>query len=473
MRTWSTNVGIALRSGDRIELRVVDLSLARALFEGIPAARLLARLRLASDERDLATAPQKKSVTSSWDVLLARLLGDAHGASERLKPAIAKHARAAFDEGPLVIEETCVAPLFFALASSADLDASPSEIFGTSPIGEVHERDVARACAAFEPRVTSGADMRAVLFEACVRMTTRAIAGPWAAERVQETFEVLAESELHASLRSSSAALFPLSWNGDITERDRRMVLLERAELDALVAKDPRELASALVRSERDPRVSASHADTLLADLATLLRRKGELVFALRPADPRDDDAPAPSIRPSWMPTDWSSPDASSALADAIEHGATTLPRLRGLVARGGEPALDAIGAEMLRVTSHPFASGAFADILARSGRPRDVIRLVTYFAVAPDPAGAARALSSCNAPELASVLRAWLEAMLPSDGGVAPFGENPDTSSTARLTACVTSLKPYPKLYGAVRTLMSRVSDAPPPNSSDGPAAM
>ena len=160
-----------------------------------------------------------------------------------------------------------------------------------------------------------------------------------------------------------------------------------------------------------------------------------------------------PSIRPSWAPTDWSSLEASSALADAVERGATTIPRLRGLVARGGEPALDAIGAEMLRVAAHPFASSVLAELLARSGRPRDVIRLVTYFAIAPEPTAAARALSACGAPELPSVLRAWLEAMLPSDGGVAPFGENPETSSAARLTACVASLSPYPRLYGAVRS--------------------
>jgi hypothetical protein len=473
MRTWSTDVGMTLRSGDRIELRIVDLSLARALFEGTPAARLLARMRLASDERDLAASPLRKSATSSWDALLARLLGNAAQAAERVKRAIAKHARAAFDEGPLAIDETCVAPLVFALSASADPDASPAEVFGSEARGEIEEPVIARACAAFEPRVASGVDMRAVLFEACVRLTTRALAGPWPANRVRETFEDLAASELHASLRGSSAALFPLAWNAEVPDVDRRMALLERAELDALVAKDPRELASALVRSEREPRVHTSHSDTLLADLTTLLQRKGELVFAVRPVDPPDDDAPAPSIRPSWAPADWSSLEASSALADAVERGATTLPRLRGLVARGGEPALDTIGAEMLRVAAHPFASGAFAEILARSGRPRDVIRLVTYFAIAPDPSAAARALSSCNAAELPSVLRAWLEAMLPSDGALAPFGENPETSSAARLTACVTSLKPYPKLYGAVRALMSRVSEAPPPNSSDGPAAM
>jgi hypothetical protein len=124
-------------------------------------------------------------------------------------------------------------------------------------------------------------------------------------------------------------------------------------------------------------------------------------------------------------------------------------------------------------VASHPFASGAFAELLARSGRPRDVMRLVTYFAVAPDPTVAARALNACGATELPSVLRAWLEAMLPSDGGQAPHGDNPDTSAAARLNACVIALKPYPRLYGAARPLLARVSEPPPPTSSEEPDAL
>ncbi len=488
MRTWATDVGITVRPGDGVELRVVDLSQARAFFEGTPAARLLARMRLASDERDLAESALRRSATSSWDALLARLLGGSAVASERVKRAVAKHARAAFDEGPLTIDEAGAAALVLTVAVSADADASPSEAIGgadaepgTSPRGEIEEPAVVRACAAFEPRAASGADLRAVVFEACVRSSTRAMAGPWPAERVRAAFREIAASELGLALRPSSAALFPLAWSADVAPADRRMVLLERAELDAIVARDPRELASALVRSglhasggEAAPesRAPDSHADTLLADLTTLLSRPGELVLSLRGPEPASDDAPAPSIRPSWMPADWTSPEASSALADAVERGGTTLPRLRGLVARGGEPALDAIGAEMLRVAAHPFASAAFAEILARSGRPRDVMRLVTYFAIATDPAPAARALAACAAPELPSVLRAWLEAMLPQDGGFAPPGENPETSSAARLTACVASLAPYPRLFGAVRTLMSRVSEAPPPNSSDGPSA-
>ena len=471
MRTWGSDVGLTLRAGDQLELRVIDLSLSRAFYEGIPAARLLARMRVRSDERDLDAAPLRKTATSSWDALLARLTGGAPETGERVKRAIARHTRAAFDEGALPIDESCVASLVFALAVSDDPDASPSEAFGAVPSGGGDDRVIARSCGTFEPRLGAhSADKRAVLFEACARLATRAAAGPWPAERVRDALRELAASELGAKLRRSNAALFPIAFDAEIAQGDRRMALLERVELDALVAKDPRELASAIARSERSHPGHPTHVDTLLADLTTLLERPGELVIAVRGPEV-DEEMPIPSIRPSWAPTDWSSAEGASALADAVERGATTIPRLRGLVSRGGEPALDAIGAEMLRVATHPFASATFAELLARSGRPRDVIRLVTYFAIAPDPADAARALSACNSPELPSVLRAWLEAMLPSDGGVAPFGENPETSSTARLTACVTSLAPYPRLYGAVRPLLARVTEAPP-HSSDGPAA-
>jgi hypothetical protein len=477
MRTWGSDVGVTPRPADRLELRVVDLSLARALFEGIPTARLLARMRLASDERDLDATPQRKN--SSWDALLARMAGAVPAAAERVKRAIARHTRAASDEGPLPVDETCAAALVYVLAVSTDPDASPSEVVCARPRGDGGQPNLARTCGRIEPRLASPAsDRRAIAFEACVRLATRAQAGPWPAERVREALDELAGSDLKTRLRRSAAALYPLGFDGEIQAIDRRMALLDRADLDALVAKDPRELASAIARGDRDHRElkrRETHADAFVADLTTLLRRTGELVLVVDVPEAQDDvtptPTPIPSVRPSWLPYDWSSPDAISALADALERGATTVPRLRGLVARGGEPALDALGAEMLRIAAHPFASGAFAEVLAKSGRPRDIIRLVTYFAVAPDPSLAARVLSACHAPELPSVLRAWLEAMLPADGALAPHGENPDTSSAARLTACVAALAPYPKLYAAVRPLLARVSEPPPPVSSDGPS--
>jgi hypothetical protein len=132
------------------------------------------------------------------------------------------------------------------------------------------------------------------------------------------------------------------------------------------------------------------------------------------------------------------------------------------VVAGGGRSAGGGVRAR-IDDAAYPFASAAFAELLARSGRARDVVRLVTYFAVAPDPELAARALSTCQAPELPTVLRSLLEAMLPTDGEPALLGEDPQTSSAARLTACVSSLAPYPHLYRAVRPLLARVSDPPP----------
>jgi hypothetical protein len=204
------------------------------------------------------------------------------------------------------------------------------------------------------------------------------------------------------------------------------------------------------------------------------LSHPGVLVLGVPPMEPPlEDDLPlnlrVSVSQPSWLPFDWSSPEsAAEAFAGALDRGALTLPRFRAHVMSGGEPALDAIGAEMLHVKSHPFASACFAEILARSGRPRDVMRLVTYFAIAPDPAPAARALAACTAPELPRVLSAWLEAMLPQNGEQAVLADDDvDHSSAARLTACVASLAPYPNLYRAVRPLLSRVSDAPPPPSN------
>src|SRR5262249_2686913 len=136
---------------------------------------------------------------------------------------------------------------------------------------------------------------------------------------------------------------------------------------------------------------------TLDADLAPLDGSPGALVLVASAV------RRAPSVRPramhsdrpaSWFPLSWNSADSVLALAQALETGATTLPRVRAVVQRGGEPALDAVGAEMLRFQDHPFASAAFAELLAHTGRPRDIMRLVTYFAVAPDPAPVARALS-------------------------------------------------------------------------------
>jgi hypothetical protein len=477
----STDIGEGLRNTDRVEWIVADVSLARAMFAGVPIARLLARTRLASDEEDLASAPLGAEPYSHWDALMHTLFEKSSADLERVKRQVARQARAASDEGPLHASAGVVAVLAYACASSRDSDASMAET--VSPKGDAArsaepsrvDPQVLRAVAAFEPRLLSRShDARAALFEACVRLAAQATAGPWSTERVAEASRQLSASEVKLGLLArSDEALYPRDLDTEIPASDRRMQRVARAGLDALVARDPRELAAIVARTTATGAEDA-HLDSLLADLSRLLSRTGALVLAAPMLDPTSEgetlglvgpeSSPESSHRtPSWVPMSWTA-DASAALADAFERGATTQPRIRAAVARGGEPALDAIGAEMLRVGAHPFASAAFAEILARSGRTRDIARLVTYFAIAPDPTPASRALSQCASPELPGMLTAWLEAMLPHDGAQAPDGADPLTSSAARLRSCIASLAPYPHLYHAVRPLLSRVSVAPPP---------
>jgi hypothetical protein len=462
------DLGIDVRKDDLVELLVADASLARAFYAGIPTARLLARLRLASDQADLDAPPPSRPTSSSWDRLLAGLIvGAGDAVSERVRRAIARHARAASDEGPLVHgSEPVIAALVLAVATATDVDTSLAEAFAGGEVAEA----LARACGAYDPRLLAP-DRRGPLFEACIRLATVGSVGPWPQARVHDAAARLREGMSVELLRRSSASLLPLDLEPEVQRAARRMTLLERGELDAFVARDPRELATAIARTERGEQSGARiYLDKLVADLARLLARRGALVLATVPPNlPVEDLAPSrmPSVRPvSWMPSSWATPDAAGILARALEGGTTTLPRVRGVIARGGDPALDAIGAEMLRVAEHPFASAAFAEVLARTGRPRDVMRLVTYFAVAPEPAAAAAALGQCSAPELPGVLNAWLMSMLPNDGALAPPGEDPDTSSAARLSACIAALRPYPHLYVAVRPLLARVTDPPSPIS-------
>ena len=62
---------------------------------------------------------------------------------------------------------------------------------------------------------------------ACFLAFTRVFpsAGPWPSERVRDDLVGLATSELGASLRRSNAALFPISFDAEIAQADRRMAL--------------------------------------------------------------------------------------------------------------------------------------------------------------------------------------------------------------------------------------------------------
>ncbi len=432
------------KSGDRVEFRVVDASLARALFHGIPAARLLARARpLVGDGHAQVT----------WDDRMRALLG---GSYERVHRAMARHARVALDEGPLHASEGTVAVLAWAVACAPETDASLVEIAPAAGDASNCDADVLAACAAYDERLADrGADKRAPAFEACVRLATRASLGPLPWERVRAMTALLERAEIGVRLLGDSpASIFPRRVDDEIASSDRRMAAVDRGPLDALIEKDPRQLAATIVRMDQATDDAGAQLTTFLADLARVLEHEGTMVVALSTPEPREGED-AHDAAPAWFPIDWT-PSTAVALADALERGVMTFPRVRAAAERGGEAALDALGAEMLDVAGHASASAAFAEILSRSGRPRDVLRLVTYFAIAPDPVPAARALGACWAAELPRVLSAWLNAMIPQDG------DDVLESSAARVTACIASLKPYPQLYQAVRPLLARLDLEP-----------
>jgi hypothetical protein len=198
-RNWA---GLEPKAGDRVELRVVDESLARALFDGIPAARLLARARLASDERDGGAA---------WDERMRNFLNTGSPSHEGVKRAVARHARVAFDEGPLDATDATIAVLAWAIACDPEADASLAEIAPTA--GEVAScpEHVLRACAAYEERLASrGADKRAPAFEACARLATRGSLGPLPWERLRAIAAQLERAEIGVSLFGDApSSVFP------------------------------------------------------------------------------------------------------------------------------------------------------------------------------------------------------------------------------------------------------------------------
>jgi hypothetical protein len=260
-----------------------------------------------------------------------------------------------------------------------------------------------------------------------------------------------------SALVVAERALYP--WGDfDVPTPERRLCLFERADLERTLLRPERERIAAIAR--------AGTQDLPLGKIASetthLLKNAGALLLVLT-REPRSLREAPPIPPSSWQPADFGALDAPIALASALELGQVTVPRARSLVLRGGHEALDGIGKEMLNVAAHPFASSVFAEILAVVSRERDAVRLVTYFAIAPDPAAAAHALDLCTAPELPSVLKAWLETMLPADGAIAAPGDDPETSGGARVASCVAALAPYPRLHAVVRPLLRRLSELPP----------
>ena len=463
---------------DEVELTVIDLGVARALWEGVPTARLLARIRLHRDERDLIDVDQRASGIdfddASWDIILARLLASAPASLDRLKHAVARHARAASDEGPLAAGDTTIATLVHAHLSGSDADASPAE--GANEAVPV-EDPVRVACGRFDERLgTTTGDRRGVYFEACLELAKRASAPAWPLDALRAALGALAavqDAAIHDSggypnlealpgtVSASSAPLYPWSDHGDVPVTERRACLLDRARIERVLLLPERDLAAACARvATRYPGLPIAK---IVADASGCVSKHGSLLL-IAAREPRSQRE-APRLPPaSWAPVDLDATQTALTLASALERGSITAPRARSILVRGGDLALDAIGKEMLNVAAHPFASAVFAELLAPFARERDVVRLVTYFAIAPDPRAAAHALSLCNAREVVStVLKAWLETMLPTDGAVAEPGSDPDTSASARVASCIEALRPYPLLYQVVEPLLSRVSELPP----------
>jgi hypothetical protein len=273
---------------------------------------------------------------------------------------------------------------------------------------------VMRACGELDDRLGAlTADRRAAAFEACLHIATL-IAAPCLTPVA--VLRDLGERGV------SPAPLYP--WGDeDVPVIDRRALLLDRTV------------------------VAGSYQ--LTTTVASLVHHHGALVAFVK-LEPRQSHDGQSVPASSWMPTDLGSRDAAMRLAAALERGATTAPRVRSVILRGGDAALDAIGAEMLRVAAHPFASAVFADILGRASRERDVVRLVSYFAIAPDVATAAHALAVCTAPEVPTMLRAWLQSLAPDSNADAEQG-------ASRVASCIAALVPYPHLHAAMKPLLSK----------------
>jgi hypothetical protein len=415
---------------DEVALTAVDLGVARAFWEGVPAARLLARIRLHRDAHDLVDLAERATGAdfddASWDLSLAGILGASPAALDLVKRRVARHARPASDEGPLPASDPALAALVFASLSGSDEEASPAE--GVAEAGPVDD-SVQRACARLDDRLAR-ADLRAPVFEACLELAQRGHATPHLLGDLRAALDALGDAP---AIVAASAHLYPRG-EEDVPNADRRACLLERSDLERT-----------LLRPDLLRRSMPAATTAIVSDATTLVTKGSLLVVALRePRSMRERPRLPPA---SWFPEDLGSPEAPMALAAALERGATTAPRVRSLLMRSGDAALDAAGKEMLLVQAHPFASSVFAEILATASRERDVIRLVTYFAIAPDPAPAAHALSLCTARELPAALRGWLESNLPRE----------------RLAACLEALAPYPNLYEAVKPLLPKVSQPPP----------
>src|SRR5580700_5308030 len=267
------------KAADRIEFLVVDSSLARAFFHGIPAARLLARA-------------MRAGTGDTADGQLGTLLRPDSPAYDAVRRAVARHARVAQDEGTLQASESAIAVLVWAVASAPETDASLSEI--APPAGEASACDpeVLRACARYDDRLASrAADKRAPAFEACVRLAALGSLRPRSAQRIRRIAARLEHSEIGVRIFGDPpASIFPRRVDDEIAPGDRRMAAVNRVPLDVLVGVDPRELGSAIGRMDQAERGAGAELATFVADLGRLLAQQGTVVAALCPPVPPELD---------------------------------------------------------------------------------------------------------------------------------------------------------------------------------------
>src|ERR1700729_3594925 len=97
-------VGLDIGGNDSVDLLASEASTARALFDGVPAARLLARVRAGRDERDLIVKDTQSQPSFTYDAIVANVCR-LPATVARVRSAVARQARAASIEGSLSADD--------------------------------------------------------------------------------------------------------------------------------------------------------------------------------------------------------------------------------------------------------------------------------------------------------------------------------------------------------------------------------
>ena len=327
------------RSGDRLEFRVVDASLARALYDGIPAARLLARARpIARRRRGRDVGVGRAPARAARRLLRAGQARD--GASRAGRPRRGAAPR------PARPRSRC------SHGRSPRL-RRPTRRSPRSRPPRARPRRATRACSPSARRTTrawrtarpTGARPRSR--RACASRRARCSGrSPW--DRVRAIATQLERAEIGVRLLGDAPGV-------DLPAPRRRRDRGERSPHDGArprAARRARREGSAPAGGDDRPHGPRGRRGRAARDLP---RRPRAAPRARRDDRRRPARARAarrrrrPRRAPALHPAEWTASTAA-ALADALERGATTFPRVRAAAVRGGEAALDAIGAEMLDV---------------------------------------------------------------------------------------------------------------------------